>query len=321
MTILTKYEDINRTDWNALIAQSRTATWFQTPEAYEFFGNQERYVPFVCAVVREGRNVGVCVGYRTFRGVIYGGPALAEDATNEEVCSLMMTVRKVLKGRVIYIEQRNFNDYSRWQSAFTQAGFTYKPHLNFHIDTSSLETVENNLSKNRRRDIRASLRSGMEIIEHPTLEQAADFYGILRTLYRTKVKTPLPSFAFFRNLYYHPDGRILVVLYEGKVVGGVACIVWQGRCVYEWYVAGMDGVFKSVFPSSVATYAGLKYAAENGCPRFDMMGAGKPDTPYGVREFKARFGGVEVEHGRYEHICLPLLYHMGEWFIGWLKKK
>ena len=73
------------------------------------------------------------------------------------------------------------------------------------------------------------------------------------------------------------------------------------------------------FPSSVATYAGLKYAAEHNMPRFDMMGAGTPNEAYGVRDFKARFGGIEVEHGRYKYVCQPILYKCGALGVKLLK--
>lgn len=315
MTILTTYNSINRKEWEQLLSQSTVATWFQTPAAYQFFAAQKRMTPFVFAVCREGELKGVCVGYHSFRAVIYGGPALADDATIDEVSALMTAVKTALKRKVIYIEQRNFNDYSRWCSAFEQAGFSYEPHLNFHVDTSCLDVVHNHLSKNRHRDIRTSLRDGATIIQHPDEYQVEAFYVILRHLYKTKVKTPLPPLSFFMSLYHHPDGRFLLVSYEGQIVGGVVCIVWQNRCVYEWYVAGMDAHSKSVFPSSLATYAGLKYAAEHACPRFDMMGAGRPDEPYGVRDFKARFGGQLVEHGRYKLITAPLLFKLGEWGV------
>ena len=44
---------------------------------------------------------------------------------------------------------------------------------------------------------------------------------------------------------------------------------------------------------------------------FDFMGAGSPDSDYGVREFKSKFGGECVEYGRYIKINKPVLYHAG----------
>ena len=51
-----------------------------------------------------------------------------------------------------------------------------------------------------------------------------------------------------------------------------------------------------------------------------MMGAGEPDKPYGVREFKARFGGKEVEYGRFLFIAHPWLYWFGNVGVKLLKK-
>ena len=94
-----------------------------------------------------------------------------------------------------------------------------------------------------------------------------------------------------------------------------------GKCLYEWFVCGRDGEWKTVFPSSVATYAGIRYAAEHSMPRFDMMGAGTPDEAYGVRDFKARFGGKEVEHGRFLNVLSAPMYNIGKLGVKILKRR
>lgn len=70
----------------------------------------------------------------------------------------------------------------------------------------------------------------------------------------------------------------------------------------------------------MATYAGIEYAAEHGYTRYDMMGAGKPGVPYGVRDFKAEFGGEMVEQGRFLCICHPILYKLGVLGVKILRK-
>lgn len=70
----------------------------------------------------------------------------------------------------------------------------------------------------------------------------------------------------------------------------------------------------------MATYAAIEYANEHNIPLFDFMGAGKPREAYGVREFKARFGGELVEHGRFLCIRKALLYWIGKMGVKLLKK-
>lgn len=330
------YEQIDRIEWSRLVASSSTGTWFQTPEAYDFFASMpELFRPFAYGLENEGKLRAVCVRYVTVeksslkqfltrRAIIVGGPCLADDCSNEEVSLLLSTLRQQLStgaNAPIYIESRNFNDYSRWKGAFAKAGFEYVPHLNFHVDTSSVEVVEANLGKSRKRDIRTSLRDGATIIEEPTLEQVREYYAILEHLYKTRVKTPLFPFSFFEKLWKHKDGRFILVALNNEIIGGTVCVEQEGKCLYEWFACGRDGEWKTIFPSTLATYSGIRYAAEHGCARFDMMGAGKPDEAYGVRDFKAKFGGTEVEHGRFLCVTKPLLYQIGKLGVAILKMR
>ena len=384
LKILT-YNEIDKHQWQALVDQSPTASWFQTHEAYEFYKSvPEEMMPFAIGVSEckvEGVECkgtensgaelqasmpytlhqtpslkGVVVGYitnannpikqfLTRRAIIIGGPLLAEDISDEALEVLLKAVKEckvesvkckgtengkaeplastpyTLHSTPIYIETRNFHDYSRWRHIFEQCGFAYQPHLNFHVDTSSVEVVDKNLGKSRKRDIRTTIRDGVTPVLEPTIEQVREYYAILKDLYTTKVKTPLFGWHFFEQLYHSPSGRFILTEYQGKIIGGTVCVVLPNKAVYEWFVCGVDGVYEHIFPSSYATYLGIRYAAESGCQIFDMMGAGKPEEAYGVRDFKARFGGEQVEHGRYLHVRRLLLYKIGKLGVKIIKKK
>lgn len=328
-----KYYEIDKVAWQMLIKQSSYATWFQTPEAYNFYESvHNEMTPFAYGVERRGELCAVCVGYITKekniikqfftrRAIVIGGPLIANNAKDEYVEHLLRAMIIKLTSKAIYIETRNFHDYSRWRKVFERSGFSYQQHLNFHVDTTSIEIIESRIGKNRKRDIKTSLRDGATILEKPTIEQVHAYYDLLRNLYKTKVKTPLFSFHFFEELYKHPDSRFILIEKDDEIIGGTVCVELCNNCLYEWFVCGRDGEWKTIFPSSLATYAGIRYAGEHGCHRFDMMGAGKPDEAYGVRDFKARFGGEQVEHGRFLRIQKPLLYMMGKLGVKLLKKR
>ncbi len=333
------------------MASSKTGTWFQGPEAYSFYESlPDLFQPFVFAVKSEGLRA-VCVGYVTVeknavrqfftrRAIILGGPVIANDASSEEVKLLMMAVRNqmmnersqassmlrkhsLLNDGPIYIETRNFNDYSKWKDAFAAAEFDYKPHLNFHVDPST-----NNLSDNRCRQIRRACEAGattmiidkMSAVEPLNDEaQIREWYEVLAELYRTKVKTPLWPAEFFLEAYRLGVGKFLLVKYEGKVIGG-NMVVTDGKTVYEWFECGRNAEYKEQYPSVMATWAGIQWAQENGCARYDMMGAGEPGVPYGVRDFKSEFGGERVEHGRFLCVNKQLLYKIGATVVKIVKK-
>lgn len=339
------YEQIDRTEWSRLVQASATGTWFQTPEAYEFFASMPAlFVPFVVGVVcnpesdSEPMNEeilrGVCVGYVTVeknparqfftrRAIIIGGPALADDASSEEVELLMNGVKELtgerINGAPIYIETRNFNDYSRWKEAFKNAGFSYQLHLNFHVDCTDKDRMYERLSDNRKRHIRKAVSLGVVITEAQSEQEITDWYCILAELYRRKVKTPLFPLSFFIQFYRQKRGVFLLVKYEGKVIGGMMCPIFEGKCIYEWFVCGMDNEYKNQYPSVMATWTAMEYANGHTIPMFDIMGAGVPGVPYGVRDFKAEFGGEMVEHGRFIHVAKPWLYKIGTLGVKVLK--
>lgn len=325
--------DIDPQQWDTLVKSSSVATWFQTQEAYDFFSSMPFFETFVIGVKSKGQLKGLVVGYiqkdggklKQFlsrRAIITGGPLLAEDITDEELRTLLYTLKKQIGKKAIYIETRNFNDYRRWSNMFEECGFEYSPHYDVHVKTSSIEAVNSNLDRNRRRNIKKALENGIFLEYHPDSYDLQRFYTMLEELYRTKVKSPLFPYKFFEKLAHLPSSIFIIAKNPAnEVVGGLACVSLIGKAVYAWATCGDDKNNKSLSPSVMANYAGICYAAEHGFPCFDFMGAGKPeDGGYGVRDFKLKFGGVLVEHGRYIHICNIFLFSFGKFAIKILKR-
>ena len=353
---LIEYNDIDRAKWSELVQSSSTGTWFQSPEAYDFFASMpDLFQPFVMAISKETplseaqHSINpplqtlraVCCGYVTVeksavkqfftrRAIINGGPALADDCTNEEVETLMHAVKEHLSivhsftrsffQSPIYIETRNFNDYSRWKEAFEKAGFGYKKHLNFHIDCKDEKKMWERMSETRKRQIRKAEPCRVKDEEVSEADIKA-WYAILAALYRTKVKTPLSPLDFFLEAYRQGVAKYLLVKHESKVIGGIMCPILDGKCIYEWFICGMDAVYKEQYPSVMATWAAMEYAHMHAIPKFEIMGAGEPGVPYGVRDFKAEFGGKLVEYGRFLCVTKPLLYKIGTIGVKILKNR
>lgn len=479
MAHILTYDLIDRQQWSELVRTSETGTWFQSPEAYDFFASlPELMEPFVYGVERAGKLCAVCVGYVTKepnpikqfftrRAIIIGGVAVVANGAKEDIVILLNYVRKELKPKSIYIETRNFNDFSPWKEAFEDAGFVYKPHLNFHVDPAT-----NNLSDNRKRQLK---KSDAVVSEGVSELEIREWYEVLSELYRTKVKTPLWPIDFFLEAYRQGVGKFLLVKHEGKVIGGSMVVMWKptsdsslkgreetaqvsfakvwgahtadrtqydllkenaianrktpteaeailwdllkgnniglhfrrqhiildyivdficldkglvieldggyhnnpeqkeydeqrtahlqrlgytelrftneellvnpdsvvakikevasklpslkGRTeerlgtVYEWFECGLNAECKDQYPSVMATWGGIQLAHQSGCTRYDMMGAGEPGVPYGVRDFKAEFGGQMVEHGRFLCVCKPMLYRLGVCVVKILKNR
>ena len=335
MIKLLTYPDIDPQQWQQLIERSPYATWFQTDEAYRFYQSVGDMQAFAYGVSEDDNLVGLVVGYSTTekckfkqyftaRSIIVGGPLIADNISNEALTALLKAVRAMesngqspIANRPIYIETRNFHDYSRWKSVFESMGFAYKEHYDIHVHCSA----QHRLSDRRQRELKRAIKNGAEIVEASSEQQIRDWYQILCQLYREKVRTPLFSEEFFLRFYRNGVGKYLLVQYQGKVIGGMMCPILEGKAIYEWYVCGMDEEYRELYPSVVATHAAIEYAKQNDIPLFDFMGAGEPDVPYGVRDFKMEFGGELVEYGRFLCVRKPLLYWIGKMGVKWLKRK
>lgn len=326
ITLLT-YSEINTTAWQTLVDRSPYATWFQTPEAYQFYvANKEEVMPFAIGVEEDGHLTGVIVGYTTqeknpikqyftCRSIIIGGPFLDEHISNDALNALLLAAKRVTQNS-IYVETRNFHNYSHWRDLFEACGFLYQPHYDIHVHCNA----QHQMTEQRIRQVKKALKNGVEIVLATSEQEIRDWYQILSRLYRTKVRTPLFSEEFFLRFYRENRGIYILVKFQGKVIGGMMCPILNNKAIYEWYVCGLDEEYRELYPSVMATYAAIEYAKAKGLLLFDFMGAGKPTVSYGVRDFKMEFGGELVEHGRFLCVRKTLLYKIGELGVKWLKR-
>ena len=317
-----KGQEIITDKWEQLYKSSSFATYFQSPACYCFYKELSFLTPFAYAVEDNGEfkalvcgylvaEKGLLKSYFSRRAIIPGGVLLANDISEEALELLLSELRSDLQRKAIYIELRNLHDYSAYKEVFQRADFEYQAHLNYQISIQNGDDVFSNFSENRKRQIKQSLAEGLVCEKTDRMEDVHAFYSILQHTYSKRLKLPLFPFEFFESIVSKAYGKLLVVKIEDKILGGILC-VGDEKVLYEWFVCGDDGEYPRVYPSVMATWTGIEYAVNNGYRMFDFMGAGKPAKKYGVRDFKARFGGKLVEHGRFLYICSPLLYYIGK---------
>ena len=330
MKIHRNISEIDKKQWQQLIDNSPAASFFQTPECYDFYASLSFLKPFAFGVSEDEKLAGLVCGYLiadggkikqyfSRRAIIQGGFLLCENISENALQSLLKTCINELKNKAIYIETRNCLDFSKFRSTFEKNGFCYQQHLNFRIKTESIAGASKQLSSSKRRYIKMSEKTGAETVELKTKDEIAEFYAILQNLYKTKVRVPLFPVEFFEKFVSFDGNKILGIKYDGKIIGGSVCTCWN-NITYKWFTCGLDGNFKNIYPSTLAVWSSIVYAVENDCRYLDVLGAGKPEKNYGVRKFKAEFGGELVEFGRFLYVCNSFLYQIGKFYIEKIKK-
>ena len=96
---------------------------------------------------------------------------------------------------------------------------------------------------------------------------------------------------------------------EGRPVAASANLLYK-KYLYGWYL-GLERI-RSLSPAEYLTWYEVEWAKKHSFELYDFGGAGWPHKPYGVRDFKAKFGGQLVHYGRYRKIYSPWRYFLAE---------
>ncbi len=321
-------QEIPRHLWCEFVAGNSFATPFQTSEYYDFFNSVQNLTADAIAIEDNKKLIALIVisfqkekgikGFFSKRAIIYGGP-LIEKGSDTALIRLFHELKKELKNKVIYAEFRNLHNYSEYKSLFEQEGWEYKPYLNFRVPCSEETSVWSNLNRLRKRQIKKALSNGVISREAESTSEVEELYKILYTIYKNKIKKPIYDWIFFKHLYQSDFCKVFVVKAGNRIIGGHFCLI-NKNVIFDWYGCGLDKAYKDLAPSTMAVYTILQYGTKNNFKYFDFMGAGSPDENYGVREFKAQFGGELVEYGRFKLILNPAMYRIGELGMLFLSK-
>jgi lipid II:glycine glycyltransferase (peptidoglycan interpeptide bridge formation enzyme) len=310
----------DREKWSDFVLNHPKGTIFQTPEMFDVLAATKNNEPgLVAAVDSDGRPVGLMVytiqeesggllGRLSARSIVRGGP-LALDDNKEIIQSLINHYNKHVKPKAIYTQYRNFWDQEKEIELFKKNGFKYEEHLNILVN---LEKSEDELWKDvhskRRNEIRRARKEGTTARELTTHEELETSYRILNDVY-TRAKLPLHDKTMFdaATKILHPKGmiRFFGAINGGKIIGTIVVLCYKQR-VFDWY-AGSYREHYNKYPNDLLPWEVFLWGKKNGYTLFDFGGAGKPGVPYGVRDYKKKFGGTFVNYGRYEKIHKPLL--------------
>ena len=303
--------------WKNFVDEHPDGNIYHTPEMFDVFSRTKGHHPVLWAVTRENGKILALMPVvnitlfngplrpLTTRAVAYGSVLCVPNDQGRAALGLLLEAYKKDAGAAaLFTEFRNLSDMGTLKPMLNDCGFVYEEHLNFLVDlTLPQETIWRNISRRKRERINSSRGKGTiieEVTGHEKLEIA---YRFLQDVY-TRVQVPLADPSLFTAAFdvLAPRGMCQVTLARAgeQYAATIFLLSYHGRVIY-WYV-GADRAFSTYSPSELLVWHALQWGKENGYQIFDFGGGGKPDQEYGPREFKSRFGGVEVNYGR--HLCV-----------------
>jgi serine/alanine adding enzyme len=317
--------------WRDFVDGNPGGNIFHTPEMYRVFAQAKGHQPTLWAAVDDGPSgsrvlalllpvyVTLMDGvFRrlTTRAIVYGGVLCAAGPEGEKALAMLLeTYRREAKGRALFTELRNLSDISWLQPALRDNGFVYDEHLNYLIDLNRPpEAVLQGIGPRTRKKIRQALRKGEVIVEEANQpEQAAHCYDLLQKTYAA-AQVPLADRSLFEAAFdvLHARGmaKFLLARIGAAHVATSVELIYKDT-IYGWY-GGMDRAYGDYIPNELLLWYIFEWGAENGYKVYDFGGAGKPDEEYGVRDFKAKFGGELVCYGRNTCVHAPRLLALSQ---------
>lgn len=318
------HKSINRKQWDEYINHHEFGTIFLSSAFFDIYQNTPDYKPFALfALGTDNKIQALLVGYIqtvssgvlsafSKRAVLFNAP-IADNSDSMEF--LVKSLIKYLYHKCIYMEIRNHYDLSEFSPVFEKCCFEYRKHVNILVDLSKSEDIlYKELAPNRRKEINKAIKEGLSFDVDNT-EINKTLYPILKQIY-TRAKLPLVSEEYINQIYNLPKEyyQVCGVLIDNIVVGAVLLICYK-NVVYSIYGGCKEEYFKKR-PNDFLFWQVILWAKSQGYKTYDWMGAGNPDIPYGVRDWKKQFGGEFVSYGRYHYNQYKFLFKIAEFIFS-----
>lgn len=305
--------------WHSFVNRAEDGNVFQSPELARVYKELPSCRTMSYAVEDHGELVAVLsavvtsYGFEklpraTSRAVVVGGPIGELSAFP----LLLKAFHRDARAVTLCSQIRNLKPPAD-RSIFEAEGYHWTDHLNYILHLGVGETVLlKTMSKGRRRGIEIAQSSGLRLgtLSGEDLEVT---FGLLRDTYQ-RARVPLASRLVFASAFSNLlSSRILhayAALQDDDLCAVRLVLEWNG-VLSDWY-AGSSERGRELHADEWLVWQVLREGIRGGCSTFDFGGAGEPGKGYGPGEFKRRFGGTQINPGRFDSVYHPLAFRAAD---------
>lgn len=325
--MVTITENLPEEKWRCFVDNHPNGNIFHTPEMFAVFSHAKGHSPRFWAATNDENILAIFVPveisftkgiFRPFtsRSVVYGGVLTnPELQTGDALNLLIKRYQKQIGHSILFTEVRNLTDDYGIQSILQNTGFEFEAHNDYIVNLAIPVTeVWNNIHKTARRNLKRAISTNRmtirEIVDRQMLPQ---WYRLIQKSFSWN-HVPLADISLFEAAFdvLYPKHMIQFLIgttADGQDIAASVALLYKG-IIYGWY-RGFDRKYSHFLPNDQMVWHVLEWGAQNGFQSFDFGGAGKPGIAYGPRNFKAKFGGKLVNHGRNTVIHTQILMKLG----------
>jgi serine/alanine adding enzyme len=302
--------------WDEFVARHPKGSVFHTSAMIQVFAAAKGHsvIP-LAAVTDSGEILSLLVATRvqtlpnvlaslSSRSVSYAEPLCVDSPDGvDSLCDLISTHDQNLKRRALFAEVRPLCACGPERIALERCGYRHLDYLNYIIDTTKpVEQIWRRLHDSAKSYVRKCEKRGFELRHLDSPECVDTLYEFLRATYG-RAGVPLADRSLFEAAYkiLKPQNMITFVgVYNGDKPVAADTLLLFNKKAFAWY--GGSARMTGLSPAAFMQWHEIAWSCENGFEYYDFGGAGWPNVPYGVRDFKASFGGELVCYGRYRKI-------------------
>jgi CelD/BcsL family acetyltransferase involved in cellulose biosynthesis len=309
------WQDLQPT-WDDYVRTHSKGTIFHTSDMVRVFGAAKNHEPLALAALdAAGEIVALLTAVRvqtlpdplgrvSSRSIFYAEPLCDGDPESiDALTALVAHHDRQMQHATLFTEIRPLLAPRAEQIALARCGYQYLDYLNFVVDVSQpSEVLWRAMAHDARRGVRAFERSGLQTRPVDSPQGIDQLYQCLLASYGN-ANVPLAHRSLFDAAFaqLHARGtlRIEAVVEEDAPVAMLASLYYKDTA-FAWYCGTRR--MRGFSPLDYLFWRELEWSHEHGFTTFDLGGAGWPGEPYGVRRYKAKFGGKLVHYGRYRKI-------------------
>jgi CelD/BcsL family acetyltransferase involved in cellulose biosynthesis len=244
------------------------------------------------------------LGHLSSRSVWYAEPLCVDSPEGVDSLSDLIALNdRHHHRRTLFAEVRPLQASGAERVSLERHGYQYLDYLNYLIDTTQpIEQIWNSVHHSVNSQVRKCEKRGFEFRHLDGPDCVDILYDFLRLTYG-RAGVPLADRSLFEAAYriLKPLGKVdFVAVYDGDKPVAADTLLLFNRRAFAWYGGSLR--LSGVSPDTFMQWSEIAWACENGFEWYDFGGAGWPNVPYGVRDFKASFGGELVSHGRYRKV-------------------
>jgi len=325
--MITVAREIAEKEWVRFVENHPGGNIFHTPEMFQVFARTKGYRPELWGAHQEGHLLALLIPVKitlmngvlrrlTTRSVVFGSILYESGAAGRDGVDKLLQAYTHAPGQdSLFTELRNKSDHEILQPILVRHGFVFESEINYLIRLARTEEeLFRSIGNRTRKNIRHGLNQGRVKVEEVIKKEQVDLcFGLLKQSYEA-AKVPLAHISLFENAFdlLYPKGMVrftLASLDENPAALSVDLIYKD--TIYGWF-GGINRACGHHPVHELLMWDLLKWGSHNGYRTYDFGGAGKPEEKYGVRDFKAKFGGDLVSFGRNKYIHSPLLLRLCE---------